>query len=82
MDLLGAIGSGALILTAPEPRTEGLIATMSDRGTDAFVIGRIVPKDQGVVMVRGQERLPLPRFGTDEVGRVLSEPGRSPEAGC
>jgi hydrogenase maturation factor len=74
MDLLGAIGSGALILTAPEPVTEGLIAAMAEKGTDAFVIGRVVPKDQGVLMVRGKERLPLPRFGTDEVGRVLSEP--------
>jgi thiamin-phosphate kinase len=82
MDLLGAIGSGALILTAPEPRTESLIAAMAERGTDAFVIGRIVSEDQGVVMVRGKERLPLPRFETDEVGRVLKEPGRSPAAGC
>jgi hydrogenase maturation factor len=78
MDLLGAIGSGALVLTAPEPATESLITAMSEKGTDAFVIGRVVSKDQGVLMVRGKERLPLPRFTTDEVGRVLSEPVRSP----
>ena len=78
MDLLGAIGSGALVLTAPEPATEGLVAVMGERGTDAFVIGRVVSKDHGVLMVRGKERLPLPRFTMDEVGRVLSEPARSP----
>ena len=78
MDLLGAIGSGALVLTAPEPATEGLIAAMGDKGTDAFVIGRVVAKDQGVVMVRGKDRLPLPRFTTDEVGRVLSERAKTP----
>jgi len=78
MDLLGAIGSGALVLTAPEPATESLIAAMGEKGTDAFVIGRVVSKDQGVLMVRGKERLPLPRFTTDEVGRVLSQPAKSP----
>ena len=52
MDLLGAIGSGALVLTAPEPATESLIAAMGEKGTDAFVIGRVVSKDQGVLMVR------------------------------
>jgi hydrogenase maturation factor len=78
MDLLGAIGSGALIMTAPEPTTESLIAAMGEKGTDVFVIGRVVSKDQGVLMVRGKERLPLPRFTTDEVGRVLSEPAKSP----
>jgi hypothetical protein len=51
---------------------------MAEKGTDAFVIGRVVARDQGVVMMRGKERLPLPRFTTDEVGRVLSEPARSP----
>jgi hydrogenase maturation factor len=78
MDLLGAIGSGALVLTAPEPATEGLIAAMGEKGTDAFVIGRVVSREQGVLMVRGKDRLPLPRFATDEVGRVLSESARSP----
>ncbi len=78
MDLLGAIGSGTLLLTAPEPATETLIAAMAEKGVDAFVIGRVVPKDQGVLLVRGKERLPLPRFVTDEVGRILAEPAKTP----
>lgn len=78
MDILGAIGSGALILTAPEPATGGLIEVMAEKGTDAFVIGRVVSKDQGVLMVRGKERFPLPRFVTDEVSRVLSQPAKTP----
>jgi thiamin-phosphate kinase len=77
MDLLGAIGSGALVLTAPEPKTGNLIAALSEKGTDAFVIGRIVSKDQGVLLIRAGDRLRLPRFATDEVGRVLSEAART-----
>ncbi len=78
MDLLGAIGSGTLLLTAPEPATGNLIAAMAEKGVDAFVIGRVVPKDQGVLLVRGKDRLPLPRFVTDEVGRILAEPAKTP----
>lgn len=72
MDLLGAIGSGALVLTVPEPETERVIQAMADRGSEAYVIGRIVEKDQGISMMRGTEKSELPRFGKDEVARVLS----------
>jgi thiamin-phosphate kinase len=76
MNLLGAIGSGALVMTAPESETERLLRTLSERGTETFVIGRAVSPDQGVTLLRGAERFELPRFTTDEVARVLS--GREP----
>jgi hydrogenase maturation factor len=72
MNLLGAIGSGALVLTTPEAETERILSSMRDQGTEAFVIGRVVPESQGVKLVRGQDSLELPRFTTDEVSRVLS----------
>lgn len=79
MNLLGAIGSGALVLTVPEPETTRLLEALTAAGTEAFVIGRIVPKDQGVQLLRGQERVELPRFVTDEISRVLSG-GPKPES--
>jgi hydrogenase expression/formation protein HypE len=72
MNLLGAIGSGALVLTAPEKETERILATMNDKNCETFVIGRIVGSDQGVQLLRGTERVELPRFTTDEVARVLA----------
>jgi hydrogenase maturation factor len=74
MDLLGAIGSGALVLTAAEPDTHPLIRALEERGTSAFVIGRVVAREKGLSMVRGKEEVPFPRFTTDEVARVLREP--------
>jgi hydrogenase maturation factor len=78
MDLLGAIGSGALVLTTSEPDTGRLLTALEERGSSAFVIGRVVSREKGVSMVRGKEEIPLPRFTRDEVARVLSEPVAGP----
>lgn len=72
-NLLGAIGSGALIVTVSEPKTENLLENFEKNGVEAFVIGRVVDRDQGVKMLRGQEPTELPRFPTDEISRVLGE---------
>ena len=71
-NLLGAIGSGALVLTVSEPETKGVLENLEKQGVDAFVIGRVVEQDQGVKMLRGQERVELPRYPTDEISRVLA----------
>lgn len=74
MNLLGAIGSGALVLTAPEKETGRILSAMKAKKCETFVIGRVVGPDQGVQMLRGNERVELPRFTTDEVARVLGSP--------
>ncbi len=71
-DLLGAIGSGALVLTVSEPETKGVLESLEEHGVEGFVIGRVTEQDQGVKMLRGQEQVDLPRFPTDEVSRVLA----------
>jgi len=73
MNLLGAIGSGALLLTVKETETEGVLASLSQEGVEGFVIGRAVEPSQSVRLLRGEERVELPRFTTDEVSRVLME---------
>jgi hydrogenase maturation factor len=72
LNLLGAIGSGALVLTAPESDTERILGAMKEAGTETYVIGRVVEREQGVKLVRGHESIEIPRFTTDEVARVLS----------
>jgi hydrogenase maturation factor len=79
-NLLGAIGSGALVLTVSEPETESVLASLEEQSIDAFVIGRVVERDQGVKLLRGQERLELPRFVTDEISRVLGTDTKNPES--
>lgn len=75
MNLLGAIGSGALVLTAPEKETERILSVMNETKCETFVIGRVVGADQGVHLLRGTERVELPRFSTDEVARILASAG-------
>lgn len=75
-NLLGAIGSGALVLTVEESSTNAVLESLNSHGVEGFVIGRVVGADQGIQLMRGQERLELPRFPTDEISRVLgSKPG-------
>jgi hydrogenase expression/formation protein HypE len=76
LNLLGAIGSGALVLTAPEKETERILSAMGERKCETFVVGRVVAADQGVRLLRGKEQVELPRFATDEVARVLASTGR------
>lgn len=70
-NLLGAIGSGALVLTVGETETESVLESLEQSGVEAYVIGRVVERDQGVKLMRGKERVELPRFVTDEISRVL-----------
>lgn len=75
-NLLGAIGSGALVLTVEEPSTGAVIASLEEQGVEGFVIGRVAEASQGIQLSRGKELSELPQFPTDEISRVLSlEPG-------
>ena len=73
MNLLGALGSGAMLITIPESSTSHLLATLKETGNEGYVIGRVVQHDQGIHIIRGSEQVPLPRFEKDEVLRVLDQ---------
>ena len=70
-NILGAIGSGALVLTVGESETEGVLESLEKNGVEGFVIGRVVEQNQGVHLLRGKEKATLPRFTTDEISRIL-----------
>jgi len=70
-NILGAIGSGALVLTVGKSETEGVLESLEKNGVEGFVIGRVVEQNQGVHLVRGKEKATLPRFTTDEISRIL-----------
>ena len=74
LDLMGAIGSGALLLTVGEPETTGVLERLEQEGVEGYVIGRVVEPSHGVCFLRGQDKVPVPRFETDEISRVLGQP--------
>ena len=71
-NLLGAIGSGALLMTVPESDTGAVLSSLESQDIDAYVIGRIVDQFEGVRALRGEDEVELPRYVTDEISRVLS----------
>lgn len=70
LDILGAIGSGALLVACSEAGTRGFCRRLEDAGIPGRVIGRFVPPARGIVLDRGSSRRELPRFEADEITRL------------
>jgi hydrogenase maturation factor len=75
---LGVIASGSLLLTTPQHLVQATLSAVADVGVECRVIGRAVPLEQGMSLIRGGERLPLPHFSVDEIARLFSEPVQRP----
>ncbi|MBC7236900.1 MAG: hydrogenase expression/formation protein [Chloroflexi bacterium] len=71
MDPLGAIASGALIVSVAPEEAEGLVAAYAKAGTPATIVGEILPPAKGITMVRDGRLVPLPRYDTDEITRIF-----------
>lgn len=70
LDILGAIGSGSLLIACSEAGTGGLLRRLEDAGIAGRVVGRFVPPAQGILLDRGSSRRELPRFEADEITRL------------
>jgi hydrogenase maturation factor len=72
LDPLGTIASGALLLALPPTAAGVLLHALARDGIDAAFIGRVVPREAGVVLTRGGQPGPLPRFDQDEITRLFA----------
>ncbi|MEP7151554.1 MAG: AIR synthase family protein [Nitrospira sp.] len=73
MNPLGAIASGALIISADPNRAQAILRRLTRSGIAAARIGTIVPARKGVSIVTDGGRVgPVPRFPVDEMTRVLN----------
>lgn len=71
LDPLGTIASGALLLALAPADAEVVVGALGREGIDARVIGHVVPREQGVVLVDGRGDVPLPVFAQDEITRIF-----------
>jgi hydrogenase maturation factor len=71
LDPMGVIASGALLLSAPQAEADKILKGWSRAGIAASIIGRVVPRRQGVKIVENGKKRPLPLFEQDEITRVL-----------
>src|SRR5262249_1858437 len=72
LDPLGTIASGALLLVLAPSDAGVVLHAFAREGIDAAFIGRVVPREAGVVLTRGGQPGPLPRFDQDEITRLFA----------
>lgn len=70
---LGAISSGALLLTTKPEEAGEVIQKLSEAGVDASVIGRVTDKGEGLKITEGDCSYLLPKFDRDEIARIFEE---------
>jgi hydrogenase maturation factor len=70
LDPLGAIASGALVLTAPQGDAPRIVAALATEGIAAHVVGR-VSEMPGVQLNTPTGTAPLPRPARDEITRLF-----------
>lgn len=71
IDPLGAIASGALLITLHPRHTERVIEGLARQGVRAAVIGKITEKKKGVKIIEDGKVKRLPLFERDEITKVL-----------
>lgn len=71
LDPLGLIGSGALIVCLPPTEVDAALAGFRAAGIAACQIGRVMARDQGVMLRRGDHTEALPVFSRDEIARLF-----------
>ena len=71
LDPLGAIASGALLITASPGNTEKLLRRFKRAGIMAGVIGKIVSKRKGIKIIRNGKAYPLPLYERDEITKIF-----------
>jgi hydrogenase expression/formation protein HypE len=73
LDPLGAISSGALLLTLPAEAAPGLMDEYSRKGIQAAVIGEIAPLGAGLQIEKPDGKVaPLPEFVADEITKLYT----------
>jgi hydrogenase expression/formation protein HypE len=71
LDPLGLIGSGALLIAAPDPET--ITNALQEANIPVTAIGRLLSAEKGSWLVQGNERRPLIPPERDELYRALGE---------
>ncbi len=71
LDPLGLIASGSLLITVNPRDTEKVLDALNNNGIPAVKIGKILAKEEGLKLKKGNEVLELPIFASDEITRIF-----------
>jgi hydrogenase maturation factor len=73
LDPLGTIASGALLMTLAPGDAAVVVHALARESIDCHFIGQVVPRSEGVTLVEGRQRSPMPIFARDEITRLFAE---------
>jgi hydrogenase maturation factor len=71
LDPLGVITSGALLLAVPPSGEVKVREALSNAGALGVRIGRLLPAGEGVTLHGNDGPAPLPRYDSDEIGKIF-----------
>ncbi|HLF28523.1 MAG TPA: AIR synthase family protein [Anaerolineae bacterium] len=71
IDVWGVIASGSLLMAVAAEDAEQIIAALRGVGIEASIIGRVVAREQGVVVREATGVRPLPIFARDEITKAF-----------
>ena len=71
IDPLGAFASGALLVSVSAKTSEKAIKKLFKAGIPATRIGRMVPKKNGMKLIKASRKIDLPVFHQDELSRIF-----------
>jgi hydrogenase maturation factor len=71
IDPLGAFASGSLLVAVSPSASEKVIKKLLDAGVPASRIGRLVPKQKGMKLIKASRELDLPVFHQDELSKIF-----------
>src|SRR6266403_2214459 len=71
LDPLGTIASGALLMTLAPADAGIVIHALARESIDCHFIGQVVPREQGVTLMSGSRKEPMPAFAQDEISRLF-----------
>ena len=72
LDPLGLIASGSLLIMVDPADSARITRSLEEAGVPAAIIGRVTGKEEGVKFRREGRIRDLPRFGRDEITKILS----------
>ena len=71
VDPLGTFASGSLLIAVSPLVSEDVINRLSAEGITAARIGVMMPKEEGMRLIRNGENLPLPVYHQDEISKIF-----------
>jgi len=71
VDPLGTFASGSLLIVVSPSVSEDVISRLSAVGITAARIGVMMPREEGMRLIKNGENLPLPVYHQDEISKIF-----------